>query len=142
MSCQNRADIKLPEVLDLAILILLCAEHLEPPDSQANRLDQLIGTQAFLTFVTTLLATLLIAYRIYTTPTWDQEQPDGSKKRIKQILEILTQSAVVYSLAAFAQAVIFVVPSNPGNFIPLIAAQDFMGVLFIFISVCSQCSER
>ena len=134
---KDYADIILPEVLDLGIIILLGVDHLLPPLSQVNLINRLLGTQAFLTFVTTLVTTLLIAYRLYAS--WEQDLPERSKRRIKQILEILTQSAVVYSLVALAQAISFVLPGASGSSnLSLVASQAYLNVLFLFVSVSRQ----
>ncbi|PPR04276.1 hypothetical protein CVT26_004066 [Gymnopilus dilepis] len=120
------------KVVDLTVIILRCAEHFDPTYSQGVLVDNLIAAQSFMTSATTLTATILIAYRIYSA---SKENVFGStRKRLSKIMEVLVESAAVYSLAAVAQAVALVIPETYSNEIVVDLASAYTSILFIFIS--------
>ncbi|PPR03016.1 hypothetical protein CVT26_004543 [Gymnopilus dilepis] len=118
--------------IDLTFLITFGVDRLNPSDSQIDLFNRLLAVQAFITFATTLSSTSLIAYRIYTTSKNDI--PRSSKRLLHHILEILVQSAAVYSLMAIAQAVSSVIPQTASNAASWDAAEIYTSILFTFIS--------
>ncbi|KDR69171.1 hypothetical protein GALMADRAFT_145576 [Galerina marginata CBS 339.88] len=57
--------------------------------------NSLLFAGYFVSFATSLMATLLIAYRVYSV----SKQGTGSAQRFRRIIEIMVQTAAVYSLA-------------------------------------------
>ena len=95
--------------------------------------NQLLTAQAFVTCAATQSATFLISYRIYVVSK--QSIPEGSRRRIRRTLDILLQSAAVYSVVAIGKAVTDVIPQTPHDIIALFPAANYIGTLFNFISV-------
>ncbi|KDR71343.1 hypothetical protein GALMADRAFT_144030 [Galerina marginata CBS 339.88] len=62
----------------------------------------------FTSLSSSLLATLLIAFRIHSV----SKQDGGSRGRFGHIIEIVVQSAAVYSLASLIMGVVLIVPRN------------------------------
>lgn len=118
------------EGIDLSVIAIVSSSHLNPSQDQAHTLYVLIGASLFVTFTTTIVSTVLIAYRIHTL--------QGSRKRFKHILEILVQSAAAYSVAEVAYAIVLVVhfPINRHHIESWLAAYDYLGPFYFFIAVC------
>ncbi|KAF8188730.1 hypothetical protein BJ912DRAFT_1042509 [Pholiota molesta] len=67
----------------------------------AAKFADLLAAAYFTSAATSLTATTLIAYRIYSVP----KQENSSSRRFKQILDIIVQSGVVYSLSLLTMAI-------------------------------------
>lgn len=87
-----------------------------------------------MTFATTFVTTILIAYRIHSVSKQDVLQ--GSRTRFNHILEILVQSAAVYSLVALAYAIVGFIPFTANNFSVRNALNEYLGPFYGFIGVC------
>ncbi|KAF8869918.1 hypothetical protein CPB84DRAFT_1855922 [Gymnopilus junonius] len=88
--------------LDLSVVVMAAVEDFNPSSSQGDILNKLLGSSLFVTFATTLVSTTLIAYRIHSVSKENVIQ--GTRRRVNHVIEILVQSAAVYSLASFAIA--------------------------------------
>lgn len=115
------------------MIIIACAENLNPSPSQAHTLKTLTAAAFFITFATTLVTTLLISYRIHSFSRQDDDLPRSSSTRIKHIIEILVQSAALYSMVAIAGAIISIVPDNGGG--SLLAARSNTYSFYLFTAV-------
>lgn len=98
----------------------------------ATRLNAVTSAAYFLSFGTTLVTTVLIAYRIYSV----SKQQGVSSKRLKHIMDIVVQSGAVYALSQLTAALAGVVPGstlilNTRN----IAFQDFALILNVAVAV-------
>ncbi|PPR01668.1 hypothetical protein CVT26_013109 [Gymnopilus dilepis] len=125
----------IPTVIDLIMIGLFGADHLEPSDNDVNFLNHLNALLGLVTFATTLSSTTLIAYRIYTTL---RDIPGKPQKLPIRILEFLVQSAAAYSLEAIAQAISSVVPQTRSDVASWAAAGDYTALLFNFTSGIAQ----
>jgi hypothetical protein len=114
---------------------MACVFKLKPTTAESNILDELLSAALFITFGTTVVTTILIAYRIYSVVR--QDGVDNSKRRFVHVLEVLIQSSAAYSLASFVNAVSGIIPFNGAvtNSMPLIALQYYMGPIFCFAAV-------
>jgi len=74
--------------------------------------NDLIAAGYFSSFACTISSTLLIMYRIYN---YLSRQDPYSKKRFLHIVDVLVQSAAVYSLALLTSAIAGVVLVTSGN---------------------------
>jgi len=75
-------------------------------------LNNLIVSGYFLSFTCTISSTLLIVHRIYNSLS---KQDTHSKKRFLHIVDVLVQSAAVYSLALLVSAIAGVVLITSGG---------------------------
>lgn len=110
-------------------------EHLTPSPPQARVLNELISAALFTTFACTLSTTLLIIYRLYPIANRDRGI-NTSAQRFKHIVDILIQSAALYSLAALAYAISSVLPLDNTQNTALVSAQIYSSSLFLFVAVC------
>ncbi|KDR81224.1 hypothetical protein GALMADRAFT_136254 [Galerina marginata CBS 339.88] len=95
--------------LFLSTVIRLSVEKLHPKDPQIiNNLD---GAGYFVSAATSLLTTLLIAYRIHFIFRHD----GASRGRFKHLIEILIQSSAVYSLTLLMNAISVILPIDETN---------------------------
>ncbi|KAF8901497.1 hypothetical protein CPB84DRAFT_1962005 [Gymnopilus junonius] len=86
-------------VLDLSIIgVLSRADFI-----QTHAAHNLLGSAIFVTFLTTLVSTVLIAYRVNALAK--EEVSRGTRALIKHVLEILLQSAAAYCLVSLAAAI-------------------------------------
>ena len=97
----------------MSVIIITSITHFSPSTSQVHALNGLIGASFFLSFVTTLINTVLIAYRIVSVSK--VSLLEGSKSQFNHVLEIIIESAVPYTLAALTTAVLTVVPITEAN---------------------------
>ena len=100
-------------------------------------MNSLLTSGYFLSLSCTISSTLLIVYRIYNSFS---HQSNHSKKRFLHIVDVLVQSAAVYSLALLVSAIAAVVLITSENYatLPMFAALDYEGLaLLFFISVCT-----
>ena len=133
MSEHTWADVDFLTVVDLVVVIIRAATNFNPTGNLGLHVANLLAAQSFITFATTLSATLLIAYRIYST---SKENMFGTtKRRVRKITEILVESAAIYSLAAVAQALTIVLPGTPNTELALDVASEYTSIIFLFVSV-------
>lgn len=101
---------------------------------QAIIMNNLLAAGFFVSFGTSLMATSLIAYRI-----WTVYKSDGkSLKRFKNILDIIIQSAAINSVALLLTAITLIIPDSGNIFnAPLFALGNYAKAFFVAISVCS-----
>ncbi|KDR68633.1 hypothetical protein GALMADRAFT_1038219 [Galerina marginata CBS 339.88] len=95
-------------------------------------LNNLFSAALFTTVSTTLVTTVLIAYRIYSVA--HQNGQDFFKKSFKNILDLLVQSAAAYSILSILYAVCGVTPlKDPNINLPKIFPLEvYMGLLYSF----------
>ncbi|PPQ75261.1 hypothetical protein CVT26_014795 [Gymnopilus dilepis] len=107
--------------VDLYVLKGVSDANLNASGSGARALDRLGAVLLFLTLATTLLTTLLISYRVYMVCR--DSLKCGSATRFSQIIELLVQSAALYSVATLAYAIASVIPSRNQSLGPLVGIQ-------------------
>ena len=117
----------------MSVIIITSITHFSPSTSQVHALNGLIGASFFLSFVTTLLNTVLIAYRILSVSK--VSLLEGSKSQFNHVLEIIIESAVPYTLAALTTAVLTVVPITEANEILLDTIGVYLNPIYLFIAV-------
>lgn len=88
----------------------------------------------FMTLAATLWTTILIAYRIYSASK--HNSLNQAKPRFYNILEIIMQSAFIYSLALVTSALLEAIPQNESNVWPLFKAAFYIGSILHAITVC------
>ncbi|KAF8880596.1 hypothetical protein CPB84DRAFT_1792461 [Gymnopilus junonius] len=125
-------------VIYLAQIIYSGVVHIKPNEKQASDLNILLAVANFITIATTVLSTLLIAYRIHTV-TRKQVIHRGSIAQFNHILEILVQSSAAYALATIALATSTNIPQAQGfddkRFVPVISAETYSTCIFLFTTV-------
>lgn len=101
--------------------------------AQAALESNIRSAQLFVSSGTTIMATSLIAYRIYSASQWNGT---SSKGRFKHTVVILVESAAVYSLVFLVDAIITVIPATQtiGSF--LCIAQPYTQVVLTIVGVC------
>lgn len=119
--------------LDLSEIVIVPMAHFAPTPRQARLLDILISSALFVTFATTMITTLLIAYRIHSIAK--ENVPKLSRRRLNHVLEMLVQSSAAYSLAALAYAILIAVPFGSANPLTFNEAEAYLGPFYFFISV-------
>jgi uncharacterized membrane protein len=100
-------------------------------------LNELIVSGYFSTFASTISSTLLIVYRIYNHIS---KQDNHYKKRFLHIVDVLVQSAAVYSLALLVSAIAALVLIASGNdvnvYMSLFPVLNYEGcAILFFVSV-------
>jgi hypothetical protein len=115
------------------VLIVLRALHGGVTSNVAltARINDLASAAYFTSFGTSLVATVLIAYRIYHAL-----ERGASRKRFQHVINILIESGAVYSLSLLVIGVTSVFPgaSNPLN-TRSVAFEDYATVLVPIITV-------
>ena len=102
---------------------------------QAMILNILYTAGYFSSSSCTISSTLLIVYRIYNSLS---NRDNHSKKRFMHIVDVLVQSAAVYSLTLIFAAITEVVLITSGNFatLSMFAVLDYgIGIILPFVSV-------
>ena len=121
-------------VTDVLLIAKASSEHLRPSRVQAKTLNQLIGASFLFTASITITTTLMIAYRVYS---FAQKGPiTGSTSRLKHVIEIVTQSAVLYTLTATLNAVLALFPDSDSAVLE--AARNYTYDFFLFSAVSSE----
>ena len=87
----------------------------------------------FTVLAVTLWTTTLIAYRIYSL---SNNVLNREKPRLYKILELITQSSSIYSLALVADAVLGTIPLTQSNVWTLSMVSSYVGVIVSAITVC------
>ena len=109
------------------------------PSGEGTILNILFASGNFLSLSCTISSTLLIVYQIHNSFS---HQGNHSKRRFLHIVDVLVQSAAVYSLALLVSAIATVVLITSGNHptLPMFELMDYEagpGVILNFISVCT-----
>ena len=106
---------------------------LTPSIWQDKILDDLYASGYFLSFACTISSTLLIVYRIYNSLS---NGDNHSKKRFIHIVDVLIQSAAVYSFALLVAAIAFAVPFGSTVTLSMFAVLNYEGnAILLFVSV-------
>jgi hypothetical protein len=101
-----------------------------------TKINALLATAYFTSFATTLVTTVLIAYRIHSI----SKEQGASSRRFRRIMDIVVQSGVIYALSQFTSALAGVVPGSGSNFLSNTrdrAFQDYAPLLNLAIAVRS-----
>ncbi|PPQ73194.1 hypothetical protein CVT26_014799 [Gymnopilus dilepis] len=112
------------------VIILVSSVRLHPTAKQGALLNNLIAASFFITCATTLITTILISYRIYSMSR--SILPKNSRMRFDHIVDILIQSAAVYTLSAIAFAIPAIFPDSDSNLTGLQAARMYRWTIFNF----------
>lgn len=115
----------------MCILIIAYADHFSPTLSQAQTLDILIAAGLFVTLATTLATILLISYRILSFSKYVPSH--GSTTRFRYIIDILIQSAAVYSVSTISLAVASIICYSGS--VALQEARNYTSTLYLFTAV-------
>ncbi|KAF8894194.1 hypothetical protein CPB84DRAFT_1825940 [Gymnopilus junonius] len=132
--CYNIWSRSLRAIL-LPSFLLICEiglDDLGTSPSQVDTLNTVLGVATFMTLATTLVATLLISYRIHSVAK--QDLPRSSRSRFNHIIEILVQSAAVYSVVTLASAITVVVPLTENNVAQVFTAETYVSAIYAFTS--------
>ena len=86
-------------------------------ETGAAIINRLTSAALFTTLAVTLWATLLIAYRIYSSSNLILNR---KRPRFYNVLEMIIQTSFIYSLALVASAVAIAIPMTESNFLPLL----------------------
>ena len=90
----------------LASIIYIAVLKAKPNGKQGLKINDIESAGYFLSAFTSLLATALIAWRIHTI----SQESGRSRRRFSNIIEIVVQSALLYSLALLIQGIAFTIP--------------------------------
>ena len=115
----------------MAVIIIACIQHLEPSASAARTLDHLISAALFMTMASTLVTTLLIAYRIYLVSSQDGVKYSRS---FKNIIELIVQSAAAYAVVSLLYAIEIALPFK-NNLTKIFPLESYTDVIFSFTAV-------
>ena len=96
----------------MSFIIYFSVIKLTPSLRQGMILNNLIVSGYFSSFACTITSTLLIVYQIYNSLS---KQETHSKRRFLHTVDVLVQSAAVYSLSLLASAIAGVVLINSGD---------------------------
>ena len=121
----------------MSYIILFSAVKLTPSSGQDIILNGLLASGYFSSFACTISTTLLIVYRIYNSLS---NGANHSKKRFIHIVDVLVQSAAVYSLTLMVAAIAEVVLVTSGNItaLSIFAVLSYEGTaILLFVSVRS-----
>ena len=119
------------EVVFVVMVVIVSNDHLDPSPTQSEHLNALVGTIFLLSAATTLVTTVLIAYRIHSF--CKQDLLDGSLTQFKHIVDIVIQSAVAYSAATAAFAIVSIIPNETS--VAVFNARSYTACLYVFTAV-------
>ncbi|PPQ80478.1 hypothetical protein CVT25_001791 [Psilocybe cyanescens] len=118
---------------NIFVIIEASVEHLNPSRHQARILDSFLFLGMIATFLCTLTTTIIIIRRIY--PIAHQEGGlRSSTQRFKHILDIIIQSAALYSVTSLAFAITSVIPVDNTKNLTIAMAQGYSYQIFAFIA--------
>ena len=95
--------------------------------------NYLLCAGTFITVAATVWTTVLIAYRIHSVSK--HNIPKHAKYQFYRILEIITQSSIVYSLVLVVDAVSLAIPRTESNTFPLFMVQNYIWAVVYSIAV-------
>ena len=101
-------------------------------ESEAETTNHLMSAALFTTLAVTIWTTVLIAYRIHSTSNFILNR---KKPRFYNIIEIVMQSSLIYSLALVPTALIVVVPPQQSNLVTLTIASYYLGTILTGVAV-------
>lgn len=110
----------------------------QPNHHQALTVNGIGSSGYFISAITSLVVTFLIAYRINSVTKDGLAETRG---RFKQIIEIVIQSVLVYSLAQLVEAIVVVVPLSIGN-THIFALDNYSGTILLPITVSHSILQR
>jgi len=119
----------------MGFIIFYSAVELTPSLTQGMILNDLIASGYFSSFCSTISSTLLIVYRIYNSLP---NHNNRSKKRFLHIVDVLIQSAALYSLALMVAAIaaVVLVASGDKPTLSMFAVLNYeCSALLFFVSV-------
>ncbi|KJA18840.1 hypothetical protein HYPSUDRAFT_44839 [Hypholoma sublateritium FD-334 SS-4] len=116
-------------VLFLTAMVINLSPNIDLTERTSPRLT---SAGLFMALTVTLWTTILIAYRIHSL---SNRVPDRNKPRFHNILEIITQSSFIYSLALVVDAMLGVVPLKQSNVWTVAKASFCMGIILSAIAV-------
>ena len=102
-------------------------------ETGAAIIDRLTSAALFTTLAVTLWATLLIAYRIYSSSNLIVNR---KRPRFYNVLEMIIQTSFIYSLALVPCALLPEVPKKQSNLYTLTAAENYLNAILCAITVC------
>ena len=105
------------------------------PQQQPTALirNRLLSVGLFTTLAETLWTTVLIAYRIYSVSSHIMNR---ARPHFYNILEMITQSSFLYSLALRSNAVLAVVPQKQSDVWTIFTVGNYVGVTLYAVTVC------
>ena len=99
-----------------------------------NTNNHLCSAGQFLTLAVTLWTTFLIVYRIHFTSKHDVL--NRGQPRFYKVLEIILQSAAIYSVALVVNALQQAIPRDQSNVWPLLTLDNYAGSILHTTTVC------
>ncbi|KJA18851.1 hypothetical protein HYPSUDRAFT_205069 [Hypholoma sublateritium FD-334 SS-4] len=93
--------------------------------------NHLLSVGLFTTLAVTLWTTTLIVYRIYSAAN---DTLNRQKPRFYNILEMITQSSLIYALALGANALLAVIPQRPSDVWTIFTVANYVGVVLYAIT--------
>jgi hypothetical protein len=94
-------------------------------------MNDLLAAALFMSFATTLVTTVLIAYRIYSV----SKQKVPSSRRFNNIIDIVVQSGTIYAFSQLVSAIGFVLPGSNGFDTRIIAFQIYTTAISVATTV-------
>lgn len=134
--CEIKASLTklVVEAAYISLAVKVSLEHLNPSPSQARTLDNFIALGMFATFLCTLITTVFIIVRIYPV-THGKWATHSTSQRFKHVVDILAQSAALYSLSALACAISSVLPLATIQNTNARAALSYSSPIFFCVAV-------
>jgi hypothetical protein len=94
-------------------------------------MNDLLAAALFISFGTTLITTVLIAYRIYSA----SKQQLPSSRRFNHIIDIVVQSGAIYAFSQLVYAIAGVLSGSNGFNTRIIAFTNYIEPLNVAITV-------
>ena len=110
---------------------IICTDSVST-EAKAEINNHMIGAGFFITLAVTIWTTILIAYRIYYTYNLI---PNQKRSRFYNILEIVIESSLLYSLALLSAALINVIPIKQSNFAAVDNAANYLNAILPGVTV-------
>lgn len=104
--------------------------------ANGEKAANLLGVAALMTFITTLLATSLIVYRIVSMSCGTASAMVINKRPYLRVIEVLIQSAALYAATALIFAIDQLLTAHIADPFSLLPMIEYVGILFSSISVC------
>lgn len=120
-------------VLFISSIIVPLAKNLQLSAQEAVAINDTQAAAYVVSATTSMLATLLIAYRIYSV--FKQNTIFTMRRRFGQVIDILVQSAAIYAIMMLIQATSLFLP-NLGTSPSVFALDNYAVTLMFPIAVC------
>lgn len=133
----DRSQTTYTPALYIAVFICAGVSHLHPSQPLANTMDNLISAAFFMSLGATLITTALIVHRILRVVR-ATGAPSTAARRIATVVDLVVQSAVVYSVSLLANAITTVVSvenTRPGALEAIGIAEYFVPLTLPFTAV-------